>query len=616
MIEDGASGALFWRFPLMLAAWFLPGWALLRALDWRRDPALAFCFSCVILYNVVIGWSFLAPRLSWNGVAVTLAILTAGCWWWSLRRPAGGPVGATMAPFPRSALWLWPIAALLLLAWKLHLQPLSGPDTVFRWNLLPQLMFTEGGLDFYPPLNLHDHRLYFYVDGFPPLVAAQYWWAYASGQQIRPALTSIVVLAQYASILWLVARAAGQLTSPRGGVLAAALLAVSPVFFWSVQIGQETGFMALAVAAIVATWMATRDDGRWIAVVPVALATQLGILAREYGPAYLLVGLLIGAALGVRRERLLAYGLVTVALASPWYLRSWLATGNPIFPLSPASLFPSPTVLNGILAGYLEQNVLWHQRPGYLVHCATKLAWGAPLVWFGTILALRICRGRAWYWYGAGVLLGLLWFSSIGYTSGGFGYTLRVLAPALVVGAVLTSLWFHSQPGTGSRFSRYALPVLGLCGLAASIVAPSSLWESDLGQLRRELTAVRPVLSLTGGTAALTSNRATELVLSDNAYLHAELLLTRRTVQAVPVWAPEFSFLFDPDAPAGSAVGRLAAHGITAVGVFAGGPNAAFLQRQQFFGRELPRIAITTEPHGFPLHRLPPATTNPPDARP
>src|SRR5205823_2227550 len=153
--------------------------------------------------------------------------------------------------------------------------PLMGGDTLFRWDFLAQKLLSLGRFDFYPPLTPADFRTYFFVDGIPPLVSFTNWWLYASAGRYMPLLICIFVGAQYACTLAFTYGAASEVFSRRAGVLAAAILAASPMYFRSVVLGQETGLTALSVAATLYFIAAAPQSSGVPAMVAAGLAAAL-----------------------------------------------------------------------------------------------------------------------------------------------------------------------------------------------------------------------------------------------------------------------------------------------------------------------------------------------------
>src|SRR5262249_38174001 len=144
-------------------------------------------------------------------------------------------------------------------------------------------LLTLGAFNFYPPLTPADFRTYFFVDGIPPLVSFTYWWLYASAGSHMPSLTSILVAAQFACTLAFTYGAASVVFSRRAGVLAAAGLAASPLYFRSLVLGQETGLTALSIAATIYFTVTARQSKDSRTMILAGLAASVCALSREYG---------------------------------------------------------------------------------------------------------------------------------------------------------------------------------------------------------------------------------------------------------------------------------------------------------------------------------------------
>src|SRR5471032_907322 len=186
---------------LAVALLTLPGWWAARA--WRMpQPVLAgFIAGAVVLTNLVVALDALHVRLSpgiiggaWLGVVILAALIT-----WRKKSPSAPP-----APFAWREHWplLVPLApALAVVAYRTVAQPLSGIDTIFRWDWLARQMLARGTLSFYPPVTGADYEVYAWPDGIPPAVSTLYFFAYALARAARPVLTAPVVFVQFALLL-------------------------------------------------------------------------------------------------------------------------------------------------------------------------------------------------------------------------------------------------------------------------------------------------------------------------------------------------------------------------------------------------------------------------------
>ena len=126
--------------------------------------------------------------------------------------------------------------------------------------------------------------------------------------------------------------------SARAGVWAAALLLASPMILWSGSVAYIDISLTLFVAAAVysfANWLETSARS-WL----VLSGVFCGFAAGAKYTGFVFVGLLGLATLyRALRERSLAPPLllsaVTLAVASPWYVRNYFYTRNPLFPFLP-----------------------------------------------------------------------------------------------------------------------------------------------------------------------------------------------------------------------------------------------------------------------------------------
>ena len=312
------------------------------------------------------------------------------------------------------------------------ISPLMGGDTLFRWDFLAQRLLALGRFDFYPPLTAADFRTYFFVDGIPPMVSFTHWWLYASAGRYLPSLICIFVAAQFACTLAFTYGAASAVFSRRAGVLAAAILAASPLYFRSVVLGQETGLTALSIAATIYFIVTARQPNDVPAMVSAGLAAALCALSREYGWIAVIAGVI---ALLWRRQPLkqvFVFGAVATAAAAPWYVRNWILSGNPFYSLRFGSFAVNP----------IHDRILHYYSASLGVQQWTVGNWASVLsvlLLFATFQVLAGIPGGFTrfrphgYLIVIALLLVAVWIQSVGFTSGGAEGSMRVLSPALVV---------------------------------------------------------------------------------------------------------------------------------------------------------------------------------------
>lgn len=588
---------------------FLPGFFLARALRLRMKLAAALPLSLLVLFHCVFWLGvFHVPITLWTGLGALLPATGAAFWLASRRLPGKTPerdaaswkalpqkpasrkaitqkgVPQKAAPLekePARSLDRLDFAMLIgaafvcaVLLARTAISPSLGPDTTFRWDFLARQILDQRSFHFYPPLTPADFSVYFYPDGIPPLIPFANWWIYAAVGRYLPPLTSLFIAAQFACTLALVYGTAAALWSRRAGVLAAALLAGCPLYFNSVALGQETGLTALSLIAMLYSLVAETAPESWYASAAGGLMAALCALSREYGWAAAAVGI---AVLLWRRRPVKSVGVfagVAIAAASPWYVRNWIVAGNPLYSLRFLGFHVNP-IHDAILQYYRHTLTPLEWTPSALGAVALSLLFMAPAQVFAGIPGAA-GRLRNYGYLGlAAVVFVAIWIQSTGYTSGGMGYSLRVLSPvwavlSLAAAAMLVSL---------TRNARLAL-VAVIVGLECWTACYGILYPADPRTLPLDKWAGQAFRTVPSGTDFQIRDQLAAMlrpgakILSDSAYLHAAMI--DKGVTVVPVWSPEVRFLFSA-APA-DADRALAALGISSVAVYPRSLNTDYLR--------------------------------------
>lgn len=553
MTPEAIQAFLF--LPLLCAGVLLPGWLLGRAIGRGGGLAGAMLGSCAILMYLVVAldaWDrpVDAPHLS-VALASVCAVLAAVTFLRKQPKPLAGNVGAGCTDQKPPWLFLLGVPMLIgaiALGLRLVLDPLSGWDVHFRWDFLAQQILRQGGLDFYPAKDAEDFLHYAWCDGISPLVSSLYVWSYLSLGRIEDGATSPVVLLQIITVFSLTWKIAALRTNRVGAILACALLCTSPVLLWSISIGQETGLTAIAALAVLYFSERYRrsPDAGWI--VWGGVAAGCGALAREYGLAYIALGIVLFYWRHAKARELLHLSLVAAIVALPWYLRNWIHVGNPLFPHEIGGLFPSNPVLLAYNRAVDAANGI-SQAPGVtLPLLARYFFWcgGLPVV-VGLIAGLRDLRETR-----AELLVMLtvtgLWLWSIHLTSGGYLYSLRVLSPCIALGAVLGGCLMIPFARRFPYVVTIGMTVLAFDAGARSLYLPvdsnppwwrlrPSAWL-DFGTNRtkwRESPYWAEIASAAEGRKTLVSD----------ASVHA--FLCKQGAKAVPLFSPEVRFLFSAE---------------------------------------------------------------------
>lgn len=557
--------ALPLRFAILFAGLLGPGTLLLRTLELPRSLAGAFLVSAVVLHGVVLALAFTGLPIDPATLAGGLVLIATGTFIVARGKPAVASTEEGLgAMFTRWSPWtLFYAAVWLALVYRLGTQPLTGPDIGFRWSWLAEQMLRQGSLDFYPPHSATDFTQYFWAESIPPGVASLYAWSYACGGGFDATWTSPVVLLQFLALHDLVWRLAHRMGGEPAARLSVLLLAATPLLNWSVVIGQETGLTAIGVCGLVyalTRWAGDRSRGSLLLA---GFSAALVAGAREYGVAFGVLGAMVLLFWRAPVWTLTTYALAALLLPALWFGFVWLKTGNPVYSLGLAGLFPVNEVFDRYTAfvrllqsaGLFSADGLY-QLARYLLLFALPACAG---------LTLAVWRARITFTLATVFLVAAMvfWIISIGYTAGGLFYSMRVLSPVFALAAVLGGVAAAEAAGNSSsrRMSAVLLLVLGLESLPKTLVLPVNPYRAApvdwlqaggefVGRTARADAELLPVLrSLPDRPVIITESAGLQRLLADTG------------LTVVPVWSPAASWLFDPQLPPADFTSRLGAFG-------------------------------------------------------
>lgn len=571
---------------LTLLALTFPGWWLGRAYQLPCPLLIGFLGGAVGWLAVIFGLQITVGHLGRAPLAVGWSIWTVAAVAQGYRiRRRSTPTRSSFDPFP---LWLLLLIAPVFCAvgYRSVAHPLFGLDTGFRWGLLAELMWERASLEFYPP-TIDDHfAVYVWPDGIPPLVSSLYFAVYSVAGRIAPTATAPLVLAQFALLLFGTGALARRFFPRETSHVAIALLGSTALAAWSVTMGQETGFTALATVAILLYLPVGPAEETRATIIASGTATAAVVLAREYGWALAA----FTAALCLHRRlscRSLVWlvGLVAT-LALPWYLRNWLLLGTPIPNVAAGGFFRVNDAHARLMTLYRENyNLLPQLRENPFVlfqNCAAVCLTGiaGALVYFRRARAV-IC---------AAILVVVLWIASVPHTAAGMVVSLRVLSPAVALLSIVGAAVVTARLRPSWRIGGFALGlVLSLDGALRALTLPNNTYTLPLhtwGNVDTALAVARDQPAY-HEIAALTRH-ATVLGLGPNVYL-AQL-----GVRVLPPWSPSLAFLFDARIPVETARERLRAAGIRYVLVAKGRLNQSYLSQAPVLAaattREMPLI--------------------------
>jgi hypothetical protein len=583
----------------LLPAW-RQGWRGLELMVACVLASLAFLFSSALLLQVA------SVPLTWAAwLSAISALALPGCF--LPGRPANecGPSSGAQAKVGWLKFLLGGAVgfALFVVAYRAIAQPLTGPDTIFRWDFLARQILHAQGMGFYPPVSDADFGRYMWPDGIPPLLSLLYVWTYLGAGSAAPVHTAVIVIWVAAIGFILVGMLAARVAGRSAGVWAMALLAGSALYTWSISMGQETGLTTLGTLALAWALGCARPGPDWRMA---GLAAAVAAISRDYGVAVAAMG----AAYLVWRHRpwreVAGYGGVVAAVSGPWYVRNWVRTGNPFFNLNPLGLFPVNETHAGMMRSYVP-SLGFGGHMGERLHELVPLAW--PIGCGVLLAALAAVRLRsAWppsiRWLSAVWLI--LWIWSVGYTAGGISYSLRVLDPLLAMLAVAGGIALSKAPGfwrgplaAGLMLVSAEASARALVMMRAPMRIPVAVW-----------TRVGDAFSAKSGDASY--DRAASMVgkrkvFVDDAYAHA--FLASRGVEVVPPWAPGLNFLFSADINMAAAVRRLHSLGIDYMWLSASRETRSYFGNFRFFDGLDPWVRPALNGDGWVLFSLvqPPA---------
>jgi len=356
---------------LLLLVWGA-GSRLVRLLAAPADGALAVLPGALALglFGSAIFAAGLAGQLGLGiGLSVALALLLGASQAWTFLRSLPAP-----RPPEMPALWTKALAAVLAFGF-FHvlinaLAPPVGWDALAYHLAIPRLYLDAGAVRELPWL-LHSH--------WPHLMEILYAAPLALGWEPGAAVVHAAVCAALAATVFRLGREEG---GPAAGWSAAALLVAQPVFLEVAAEPHSDGALALFhLLAGLALWRWSKHGGKGLLA---AAGLCSGLAAACKLPGLALGGtLLFWLLVDSRRRGGAAVFLLCAALpAAPWYLKTWLAAGNPVWPFYSALFggqWEPGLVVDGLMRTSLwrfprDYSLLWRYGPQFLVLPAAGLA--------------------------------------------------------------------------------------------------------------------------------------------------------------------------------------------------------------------------------------------------
>lgn len=572
--------SLFFACLAVLFGMFLPGFFFACALRTSQRGLAGVTLSLPILFSIFMGLNAAGVDIRFGSVAAVLGTITAiaaACAWrWGTR-----------TQWPSCKLgkleWICLLVAslsLLLLAIRAWYQPLAGFDTLFRWNRLAETIVQHGHFHYYPPRADAHYAIYTYTDGMAPLTQICYAWIYLCVGHADPRMTLPFVLMQYGALLFAIF-AIGRQLGGRGAGWAGVLVAISsPLFFWTVVMGQETALIAISALVMLVFLLHPQRNQQHVLLAGTAAA--IAALARDYGGAVFACGFLICLCQRRAPRKTAIFASAGLLLFCSWYLRNMWLTGNPFYSLGVGNLFPVNPVHAAITGAYAEP-FGFRSNPGLASYAIKLLLLVATLPVFVGLPALLWRRRELTPIALLVIAIFALWISSVSKTSGGLYYSMRVLSPALALLAIAAG-WALAH----WRRRKLAILLLGcfvLLGLLRATVVPASLLGTHPKHWRA--LALTPRLGGSEYMGVTTAIAGSARILTSDLFSPVVLARDSR-IEPIVIWSPQVRVLFDPAIDAVTADAQLQARGIDYVLQVEDEADLPWLRSFPFFRDQLP----------------------------
>lgn len=581
----------------IIGGFFLPGFLINRILCKNNDLGAAYIISTVVLFHVIF-WTgifgFKINLVSVGSILLFINLILLSYCFINKNRIWEDTAPAAEVPFTRfEKIALIPIILSVILVFLKSSIYSSLGDQIFRWFFLASRILETETFSYYPPLTPQDYNVYFFTDSFPPIVSFSYFWLYALFGKAENFLVGIPVTLQFIFIFIFGYRLAVSIfDSKKAGVFALLLLGSSTLLFYSVMISQETGVTALSLVALVYFLIRNKHCSSGD-ILLAAFAASYGALSREYGGIFIVCGIIVILWKKMPLSVLLKYLMLCFIITAPWYIRTFILTGNPFYSIPVGNLFPVNPVHAGIVEGYKESiGLQTYMTTRVIIPLALGLSIALGISFFTGIVSSLMQLRRLGFFIIITALMFALWVYSMQIVPAGIFHSMRILSPIIVLNAgcgAFILLLFAGLHKQAYHIILTFLSIFCLITFIQNIFVPCNPLNLKSKNDFLMAACIIPDFVNTQEDTFIYIKDIPEksVILSDGAIQHAFLAMNKETnknIRIVPVWSPEVRFLFSGEMTFENGAKKLRGIGINYVLIGKNGNlNFNYLGKFDFF---------------------------------
>ncbi|MCJ8332115.1 MAG: hypothetical protein HRT89_14190 [Lentisphaeria bacterium] len=461
------------------------------------------------------------------------------------------------------------LAFFTILAYRLFQYPVTGSDTVFRWDFLGRQIFNQQHFTYYPAFDSADYHFYFWTESIPPLVSFKYLWSYLSAGSINPRYTFINVLMQFFAIASFLFAAVKLKFGEKLAWQSILLLLSCGVLVSATGINQETGLTTLCVCGLL--FYSQKAELKYGDIIAMALCASLGALCREYGGIFVL----IASVLLIKRISLrqyLVFLAIIFTLSAPWYIYVWIKCNNPFYSIKIGELFNYNPVHNSIMDVYKDKFYATWQS-ALLVTIKTKYFLFISPFLLSIAILIRFNKSY-WRMYCAIAILFGLWLISIPKTAS-MAFSTRLLT-TLCPFIVFMIICYYKK-----YFSRAFIITISFLAILNAAIFPFKFSQITKPEFWNTYTIIPNEVNAMD-KIYYEFRDYSMTILSDDAYAYAASN-KYKNITVVPVWRPDLQFIFDQDLSLIEIYSKLKKKGIHYIQFYPWSTNAAFLVKSKLY---------------------------------